>query len=129
MRLFDADTLIKNLDDAIQDAKSKGEICDYWEDDRSNLLYYLDTAPTVDAVEVVHGHWIVLQNRAVESICYWSEEQKKGDKKGAGTMAKCKCSNCNWRTSFMGHVKTGIENMFNYCPNCGAKMDEVMSDD
>lgn len=53
MRLIDADALIKDLDDAIQDAKSKGEICDYWEDDRSNLLSYLDTAPTVDAVEVV----------------------------------------------------------------------------
>ena len=53
MRLIDADALIKHLDDAIQDAKSNGEICDYWEDDRSNLLYYLDTAPSVDAVEVV----------------------------------------------------------------------------
>lgn len=53
MRLIDADVLIKDLDDAIQDAKSKGEICDYWEDDRSNLLHYLDSAPTVDAVKVV----------------------------------------------------------------------------
>lgn len=53
MRLIDADALIKSLDDAIQDAKRKGEICDYWEDDRSNLLYYLDSVPTIDAVEVV----------------------------------------------------------------------------
>lgn len=53
MRLIDADALIKSLDDAIQDAKRKNEIGDYWEDDRSNLLYYLDNAPTIDAVEVV----------------------------------------------------------------------------
>lgn len=53
MRLIDADALIKHLDDAIQDAKRKDEICDYWEDDRSNLLYYLDTASTIDAVSVV----------------------------------------------------------------------------
>lgn len=52
-KLIDADALIKSLDDAIQDAKRKDEICDYWEDDRSNLFYYLDTAPTVDAVKVV----------------------------------------------------------------------------
>lgn len=52
-RLIDADALIKSLDDAIQDAIRKDEICDYWEDDRSNLLYYLDNAPTIDAVEVV----------------------------------------------------------------------------
>lgn len=73
MKLIDADSLIKNLDDAIQDAKRNGEICDYWEDDRSNLLYYLDTAPTVDAVEVVRckdcKHW-------GDTICNWFEEER-----------------------------------------------------
>ena len=80
MRLIDADTLIKNLDDAIQDAKSNGEICDYWEDDRSNLLYYLDTAPSVDAVEVVRckecKHWVCNPNTEEWGKCKWiSDEQ------------------------------------------------------
>ena len=69
MRLIDADALIKNLDDAIQDAKRKNEICDYWEDDRSNLLYYLDNAPTIDAVEVVRGEWIDKPTKGVRYIC------------------------------------------------------------
>ena len=108
MRLIDAD--------ALESDKFNRHFDDY-------AFQVIDNAPTIDTIK--RGHWIVLQNRAVESICYWSEEQKKADKKGAGIAAKCKCSNCNWRTNFMGYVKTGIENMFNYCPNCGAKMDEV----
>ena len=31
---------------------------------------------------------------------------------------KCKCSVCGWETGNQG-------TRFNYCPNCGAKMDEV----
>ena len=55
--------------------------------------------PTADVVEVVHGHWI----RQDESF------------------TRFKCSN----------PKCGIENCSgfeNYCPNCGAKMDESKGD-
>ena len=75
-RFIDADVLIKSLDDAIQDAKRKGEICDYWEDDRSNLLHYLDTAPTINAVEVVrcenckHSE---VEDSGFEDIMYWCD--------------------------------------------------------
>ena len=52
-------------------------------------------APTVDAVEVVHGEWI---------YDHWCE---------------FKCSNCgHWSDS---KPYKGREN---YCPNCGAKMDK-----
>ena len=60
----------------------------YWED--------VESAPTVDAVEVVHGRWI---------------EQEKYT---FGTMYDC--SICGNRILDNGHS-------WNYCPNCGAKMD------
>ena len=53
-------------------------------------------APTVDAVPVVHGRWI---------------EQEKYT---FGTMYDC--SICGNRILDNGHS-------WNYCPNCGAKMD------
>ena len=60
----------------------------YWDD--------VEAAPTVDAVEVVHGRWI---------------EQEKYT---FGTMYDC--SICGTRILDNGHP-------WNYCPNCGAKMD------
>ena len=67
----------------------------------------LDQVPTVDAVEVVHGRWIV---RA---------EFNNGERVIAA------CSNCN----VQGEVRTNrnewcIWHIHSpYCPNCGAKMD------
>ena len=61
----------------------------------------LREAPTVDAVEVVHGHWI-----------------SKG--------YKIECSVCEHRV-FLGTrdsvIHTEEKNACKYCPNCGAKMD------
>ena len=60
----------------------------YWDD--------VEAAPTVDAVEVVHGRWI---------------EQEKYT---FGTMYDC--SICGNRILDNGHS-------WNYCPNCGCRMD------
>ena len=61
----------------------------------------LDEQPTVDAVEVVHGHWI-----------------SKG--------YKIECSACGHRV-FIGTrdpvLHTVENNIRKYCHNCGAKMD------
>ena len=56
----------------------------------------MEDAPTVDAVEVVHGRW--------------GEYEVF---KGAASLNGYPCSACGKRVS----AKT------NYCPNCGAKMD------
>ena len=53
----------------------------------------IDTIPRVNVEPVRHGQWIEYQIPPI--IC---------------------CSNCDWATD----VK---EKNFNYCPNCGAKMD------
>lgn len=52
-----------------------------------------DAAPTVDAVEVVRGRWITVEDREHLGV---------------------RCSNCQkW-----------FDEKTNYCPSCGAKMDE-----
>lgn len=54
----------------------------------------IDDAPTIDAVEVVHGEWIKYED---------------------GTTV---CSNCGFT------LEDWIQGVFyNFCPNCGAKMD------
>ena len=60
-------------------------------------------APTVDAVEVVHGRWILLGKN--EHDYETSVEEK--------------CSLCG---RYVYRYDTELQD--NYCPNCGAKMDK-----
>lgn len=55
----------------------------------------LNDLPTVDAVPVKHGRWINIANGNCDDLC--------------------KCSECK-------ETWLGIGG-YNYCPNCGAKMD------
>lgn len=64
----------------------------------------LEDAPTVDAVPVVHGKWVEKTGEVNDATFYWYE-----------------CSNCEGRP-----LKQWNETMLSdYCPHCGAKMDEV----
>ena len=69
----------------------------------SSVILYGDivNAPTVDAVEVVHGRWIA-----------------------SGCGFDC-CSECRKVYADVYLTEMGIKprTQFNYCPNCGAKMD------
>ena len=61
----------------------------------SDIGYMIRKRPTVDAVEVVHGRW----------RCH-------------GDCGVTECSVCGWSIEeYVGD--------YAYCPNCGAKMDEV----
>ena len=67
---------------------------------KDDTLCVIDTAPTVDGVEVVHGQW--------DTVFYERN----------GTLASYShiCQKCKYfyrDLRFKGH---------NYCPNCGAKM-------
>ena len=95
-RLIDADELLSKM--LRLDEKQKTDVwmtCD--------IEALLEIQPTVDAVEVVHGRWI---DRKIDDFRMW----------------ELRCSECDW---------VGISNYdaydepydFNYCPNCGAKMD------
>lgn len=63
-------------------------------------LAEIDKAPTIDAVEVVHGRW----------------ESDAPDKHG---YKKPRCSVCGEFHLFMWSDYASCK----YCPNCGAKMD------
>lgn len=65
----------------------------------SEIILILNNVPTADVVEVKHGEW---------KQCFedW-RKQIEGDE----------CSACGFQ-----HYGTSISN-YNYCPNCGAKMD------
>ena len=63
------------------------------------ILKIIDDAPTVDAVEVVHGRWIEKQ----EPIT-WCEDDVE-------IFYECSICGCQ----YFGQSP--------YCPNCGAKMD------
>ena len=59
----------------------------------------IDNAPTIDAVPVRHGHWI--------------KEFENEDGRNL------RCSECRM-VFYVGKGRDG-----NYCPECGARMDEV----
>ena len=62
--------------------------------DAIKMISYPEYTPAADVAPVVHRRWVEYQIPPI--VC---------------------CSNCDWATD----VK---EKNFQYCPNCGAKMDE-----
>ena len=72
---------------------------------RSDVLRAIESAPTVDAVEVVHGRWI--DKRGIPSY-------------SAKNIPVVECSKC--RCIFCDIINVHSF-MYHYCPNCGAKMD------
>ena len=97
MRLIDAGELIK----AFEALKlMSGEYADSFTNMAGNRSMeieraedYIDDAKTIDAVPVVHAHWIKNNCYNVRGLIY-------------------ECSNCN----------TVMFSAWNYCPNCGADM-------
>ena len=87
-------------------ASSKKRLIDYYylaekiECPGKPLVYWYDieAAPTVDAVEVVHGRWIDKGEYAV-------------------------CTECGGRSGTQYDGVETIPLMTQFCPNCGAKMD------
>ena len=103
----------KRLIDANDLAEQVDNLCAGWNenwignDNQSFILHsdvsdLISDAPTVDAVEVVHGRW----ERVIptKSAAKWS--------------TKVSCSVCR-RQGYTHHK---------FCPNCGAKMDGVGND-
>ena len=75
-----------------------------WVDD---MLDEVINAPTADVAPVIHAHWI--EQEDVNLDTYYT------------------CSSC--KEDFDLIAGTPCENLYNYCPNCGAKMDETVEDD
>lgn len=93
MRLIDAELLIEELrdDDVVE-----------WNWPQINLIIKMQ--PTVDAVPVVHGKWIIRGGKRYCSVC--------------------KERACVTRDSEDFWYTVGT----NFCPNCGADMREVQNE-
>ncbi len=84
-------------------------------DDEAGIVQWvLSHTPTVDAVEVVHGRWVIEKRHTVSTNPYMDDNYH----------AHATCSECNFcihsENASFGYPKL---NTTNYCPNCGAKMD------
>ncbi len=97
MRLIDADAL---RDGWLENGENE------YVYDTNAMLDSIDAQPTIDAVPVVHGRWIKTEEPIgwIDVLC--------GE-----------CSNCH--ESFIVDEDSSFDDfaMWNYCPNCGAKMD------
>jgi DNA-directed RNA polymerase subunit RPC12/RpoP len=104
-RLIDANALktkVFNLTLYVQGLRfGKTVINNILESYRRGVFEEIDNAPTVDAVELVHGRW--------EQKEFWTD---------GGTW---RCSECGRQIMFM--KGTPITEHMYYCPSCGAKMD------
>lgn len=119
MRLIDADSLIESLLDCpddeevgLKNAKEAGikgnddtVIIDFWRRCKQSFVNFVNSEPTValekrrHRVAHKHGHWIADRIGDKHGLCY-------------------DCSKCG----NMGTVKS------NYCPWCGAKMNDEVAE-
>ena len=96
-RFIDANNLIEEIrEERCYNCRNfKDMKCDYCS--TADYIYMIEDMPTADVAPVVHGHWI------------------EKEKYSFGIMYDC--SLCDNRILDNGYS-------WNYCPNCGAKMDE-----
>lgn len=92
MRLIDADALKLCIPNTSADIFENCRNCKLLDD--YTVIELIDNAPTIDAVPVVHGEWIV--HNPDNPLTIYGE-----------------CPFC--------HEEVGRK--WNYCPNCGTKMD------
>ena len=101
-RLIDADKLWKHKFKSASEKRDLDVVyMSGWNDAIDSIV---ENTPTVDAEPIRHGRWI-------------SESQQR----------VFKCSACGHYLDFDG-VNAG-RGSANYCPNCGAKMDEETEDE
>lgn len=101
MRLIDAEALFEALHGIGGCGAEKESWAAGWDDAITEAIKLVSRAPTVDAESVVrHEHWSK-ENTREKSYLF-------------------KCSNCNKMAYYCGG--NGIC-AYNWCPNCGAKMD------
>ena len=93
--------MMRLIDATTLRAEFTGNFHELWH--YTGIWAMIDNAPTVDAEPVRHGYWI-----AVDEYC--------------GNAKEFKCSVCE-NTVEYGHYTRTCD--YDYCPNCGAKMDEV----
>ena len=107
MRLIDADSLKEGIKELKRSPWYNNDINPSWQQGIKDAVHVVETLcideePTVDAVPVVHGHW-------------WQDE--------GADLNELTCSVCNKTYRMIMDLKANVY-PHNYCPNCGARMDE-----
>ena len=100
MELIDRNALIKQIERTYCDPCTDRK-CLYGACHLELALDDIEDAPEVDAEPVKHGRWDMSQLEVFGGLYHCVRE----------------CSECGWTYDQV------VE--FNYCPNCGVKMDEV----
>ena len=107
-RLIDADALNKKKKYTFQTVGGCFPQCEWFI--KAQDLF---DAPTVDAVEVVHGYWHI-------------DDYDSGEPDGYAAFIEVHCSKCGYELGAeSGQYGWCYGDPFplNYCPNCGARMD------
>ncbi len=112
-RLIDANAFAEALENADADVCETYHdcYCD-WGFSRKAIEDIVDRIPTVDAVEVIHGEWLVEAYTADDSIVVIPYRKHQHNEPF--------CSRCGHYALLNG---CGDYVTSNYCPHCGAKMD------
>ena len=80
-RLIDANALMEELSSLTMTITwlraGKGVLAEFMNEYRNSVLRIVDEAPTVDAVEVVHGRWIAWQELFPKRFSLLLLEKKK----------------------------------------------------
>lgn len=63
------------------------------------VLEYAENLPAADVAQVVHGKWEYISQTL-------------------NTLSQLRCPFCGWWS-----LDPSVDGAYNYCPNCGAKMD------
>lgn len=105
MRLIDADALIEFIDSKFV-VSWKHDYDGGFKDACIAVLNAIEDAPTIDAVEVVHGEWIG-----------YNADKGSDWLRFDGEPIFLVCNKCH------GMVMNNASLHWNFCPNCGAKMD------
>ena len=100
MRLIDVEDLKEVFKEKSTEAVLGADLC-------KAIIAQIDSKQTVEAEPVRHGHWVVHTDK-------WAS--------GDEYFGYAECSECG--DMFYAVETIGIKPIWDYCPSCGAKMDE-----
>lgn len=97
--LISREALLQRIGEKLNVLRSCNDFKEAW--GMKYAMVMIQNAPAVDAVEVVHGKWI--------------------EKEGLFCETFYRCSACEEDIVLLDGEP--MDNWYNYCPNCGARMD------
>lgn len=97
----DAFRMENGMSEKCEDCRSNQKECQYNDYSKRDFCGWLDDAPTVEAVPVVHGEWIM---------------------KDSGLWQECSVCGVAVEVNSMFMCKASEDSNFLYCPHCGSRM-------